>query len=1162
VSLLDDLESLSNLDTEPQGPARPLNMMEKLQALAGELNAPPPEVVEQEVLKPYKNLSLQETKDYYAQIKAMSKEQLKQGRVPAVRGGQALLATARGTTLSLIKGIFTPVSAFVPDALWNKLEGTIEADKATRASFDTRLMGRPDPINQFMMGTGAELGGYFIPGTGIVKGANAVWQVGKGANLARNMAAGATTGAAFTTFAKHDSGEDRAWGIIRDMALGGVAEVAIWPILHSVTRSELGDKADEVIEAVAASRGITKEAAESEVAALRGGVNTQGVEVAREVEKAAVRAGAENTPLVSQARKLIEAWKKGSGGEWKIDAALPRDYGLRLDLEMPDGSAMPYHIKADPKQPLAFEQATVALKQMIQLAERQGQEIKIVSATAHNQGPISRFVNIFNGRTVRRERPVPDAPPKNSVSETGVVPPVGSKVDVASEGGVIKAEVVATESPLASPAASVPLMITKRMGLELKGLGYSEDAIRAMTPEEAHEVLSLGKGARRDPSPKAEAPGGEKLVQRSAEPSLESSVSQAKVEVKGTPPGDQPPASSSPAAGVPPGHLRVRLPNGQERIVKFSDVRVMVAQAKPGIEFRPHSNGSERRFVLDMKNGDFIPEPLDAPGGWWRSDMFTTEDPLAEFNHQTVKGFTHPDGSITLSVNPVTTVDTRLHQGLQDESGFLDRVENSARTDTKYRGGGHVILRPGNQRIRTPLHQIDPAIHATEDSGSKLATGNVFPTEYKSRSGKFAAGFNAKKTNPQDTNLMQYGGPKVEKPNSLVERSRLYMDVEEETLGNLKPSTARRVSRVIGEEGYVTRTEGKQVPGRKRITGTWRKDPVTGKWRLLDPSKTRVSTLQSHIITAGNSAEAVTLRNAARRLIHLGAPESTLVRGRVAHDVHKAAAETATMTLRDAANLDLGTVPFSSVREEAAHKGYRAVVTSDGVTLESTVTGESRTFAHTLEAMEALGRVPHVESGAKLEGVLEQAWNMGRDRGWDPEVDVKQFVPAEMADVAVRELVEGKRPLITMYTKDIGAAQDTLNALKKIQPGSQRLRMTVLEEGDRTMIAIYDPAEVQKIGTALDPALRKLGVRTTRMDPEGARIPEPPEKILADVHALPDGVDIFKGRDPSDALMYSFFKSKGMKEDLMKGRLQHDAQGPFRTYPPEVKRGLAKLLPC
>lgn len=48
----------------------------------------------------------------------------------------------------------------------------------------------------------------------------------------------------------------------------------------------------------------------------------------------------------------------------------------------------------------------------------------------------------------------------------------------------------ATAQPAATPAATVPLMITAQMRVDLGTRGYSREQIDAMTPQQAHDILS------------------------------------------------------------------------------------------------------------------------------------------------------------------------------------------------------------------------------------------------------------------------------------------------------------------------------------------------------------------------------------------------------------------------------------------------------------------------------------------------------------------------------------------------------------------------------------------------------------------------------------------------------------------------------------------------
>ena len=44
-----------------------------------------------------------------------------------------------------------------------------------------------------------------------------------------------------------------------------------------------------------------------------------------------------------------------------------------------------------------------------------------------------------------------------------------------------------------SKNVSIPLMMTKKMRLELKALGYSEKDVKSFTPKEANDIIDMGK---------------------------------------------------------------------------------------------------------------------------------------------------------------------------------------------------------------------------------------------------------------------------------------------------------------------------------------------------------------------------------------------------------------------------------------------------------------------------------------------------------------------------------------------------------------------------------------------------------------------------------------------------------------------------------------------
>jgi hypothetical protein len=171
-----------------------------------------------------------------------------------------------------------------------------------------------------------------------------------------------------------------------------------------------------------------------------------------------------------------------------------------------------------------------------------------------------------------------------------------------------------------------------------------------------------------------------------------------------------------------------------------------------------------------------------------------------------------------------------------------------------------------------------------------------------------------------------------------------------------------------------------------------------------------------------------------------------------------------------------------------------------------------------------------------------------------------------MVDTAVKEMALGQRPLMTMYVKDQQLDVDNLaqimGGIRKSSPELADVQMLEVGPRDgRRMIALFRESAVKDVIVKYRGALKVLGVDPLR-SVMGNKVLRPVPEILADIAKLPDGLDILKGRDPSDAFMYTWLKSKGMKEEFLQGKLLSDSQGPFRTYPPEVKSGFGKLPPC
>jgi hypothetical protein len=189
-------------------------------------------------------------------------------------------------------------------------------------------------------------------------------------------------------------------------------------------------------------------------------------------------------------------------------------------------------------------------------------------------------------------------------------------------------------------------------------------------------------------------------------------------------------------------------------------------------------------------------------------------------------------------------------------------------------------------------------------------------------------------------------------------------------------------------------------------------------------------------------------------------------------------------------------------------------------------------------------------------------------------------------DQAFQEVVTAGRPGMEMYVKpqreQVGAAQVSrekgargltetqvavatpatrvqaiLDSLAEKAPQARSLRVWAAEElvNGRQKLFVYDQ---RKVGQILEQY--RAGFEAFGVEVKGKPITEVLQQIDT---KIPDGLDILKGRDPSDGFMYSWYKSKSLKEEFMRGKLLEDSQGKYRVFPPEEKRArFAELPPC
>jgi len=296
-------------------------------------------------------------------------------------------------------------------------------------------------------------------------------------------------------------------------------------------------------------------------------------------------------------------------------------------------------------------------------------------------------------------------------------------------------------------------------------------------------------------------------------------------------------------------------------------------------------------------------------------------------------------------------------------------------------------------------------------------------------------------------------------------------------------------------------------------------------------------------------AELSTQRRAAQVLLRKGISGDTSVLVAVAGDSHVPMQNVqSTQKLRDLASMSLPLANLTELQDAASERGLKAIPFGTKIALQSP-RGYSRDFADSLEAMEAVQRIPHAEGTGKVEKDLELAWKMGSMRAWDPDVDVNRFLPTSMHEQAIGELVQGRKNLVPVYTKDEGALRGTVAELER-QMGvpADTLKVLALPDMDnmgRKAFVLYNKDAVTLSAAKNRDALRFLGVEQRDVD-----------QILQALSrkGKGNGIYVLSGRPAEDAALYTYWRDAGAKELWEQGRIEQDSLGPYRRYTKEAKQ--------
>ncbi len=569
---------------------------------------------------------------------------------------------------------------------------------------------------------------------------------------------------------------------------------------------------------------------------------------------------------------------------------------------------------------------------------------------------------------------------------------------------------------------------------------------------------------------------------------------------------DLPPA---PEVQLPPqtrnAQVWVRDSSGKSVQKKLTELKPFLDLAQAGrpilSQFRAHPDGMTRHGFINLHNGTVEIEPVgNYSEGYFRHRYFYQQDPQSQMVDMP-RLFVHGDGTATIAVAPTTTVRKEPLFANRLEGGPMDSIE--ARQHIPY---NEAQLLEGAQFARANSPNAGPGMVAEQVSpGSpraylKRSYEPGQPDEVRT-GGTFRAGFNPRKMEPKD----QFGRP--QDPN-----------YGQATAVVREPLSANRDFKYYGEARQL------------------------GRDATSDP----------HLVTA---------RDAARVLLRKGMSPDTRINVRLTPaSFAYAPEEQASWTLRDLVNQEFGLTDLSYLQEEASYRGMKATPKGKGIILEATDGSYKKEFPSQVEALEAVGRLSPAAEGPKIERELERVWGYGFERSFDADIDSDIYRPVEFMESGVKELMVGRRPLVTVW----GAADDTGTAEGNLRSAVEGLAksaglnpqaFTVLplpvpSQRGRAQYAIFNDLAVRQMLGRFAPALKHVGVDIQPSIDETLR------RLAAKKHGL---AFLYGGdRDPMDSLLYTYLRERGEKELWSKAEVSVDALGPYRKFSTgirdEVKR--------
>jgi len=1040
----------------------------------------------------------------------------------------------------------------------------------------------------------------------------------------RTVGAAAATGGAFSAAARLNDGQSRFAHIAVGAAGAGAFEALALPLWNRAWKAELGKKVSErIVENIQARTGLPRSEVEKIVTKVRVGPDVRDPESARLVVEAEKMLKPEQAQTLAQsptglnARKVLEVEEKvhpPSAPTVHSENASPLPQGVmaRFWFSTGEGQPVPFDVTREPAVIERFLQTYRST-----LAE--GSPLKVTHHQYRSVGDHDVLMKYIQARNQAGSQPKDLGAPKGTIAETGKMPEVGETVQIIEPDGSRSAAKVAEwmEEPTdkattwthpvpegaAGPTQEVLNVVEKvPSGLSIEEKKRTEENILRLTkkkeeilrrlpavesypvgtkikelPErqELNEIerqIKYHKALLKQQTVTTEMAVGPRRIVWNPSRLEEESYAQTGLRTmqvqhgigpqEGAPPQKKPTLKTKPEKPPEPpmGYIYVEKGSGRRELVPINRVAQVVAAPKglPRLRPGPHPNGMPRMGVLFLDKPEVHIEGFGQQGGRVQK-MFGEVDPEMAY-YRPVPFYLHDD-RVQFSITPMEPVEVSTRYGYQWEHGPITSTtqEGEIISDVLEAARNRESLGvPSQNVVAGGLWTRAPKRGETVPFEREVKYGaGIVPKKLRGEP-DLATGWRPKER-PVQYELDEFGnirldaqGKPIVKMESLLQfagrrmfKKTGYGEIQREV--ELLEDTPE-FQEMIREFGGFGNFEGQARSIYSLVPEDIRELPIDF---TLRPEMRTLENMQP---------EWAVLKQSARIMLDRGFDPGTRVSATIAKSVHAPNKGVPLGTLEELANIELGLPTPARLIDEAAWRGFAIRYKGAGVDLIAP-DGKVSHYKDQLSALAKIESLPIARVPYKVEGELEARWSLGRSN-FDTFADSSRFLPVKLQEVTLTKIATGERPLGEFRTDSeemfdaamraiLDRAPEKENVIKWMRAAEPR------EDWPGVRMIVWNEPAVKKIATDWAPDLEMLTPFTRQQfNPK-----EPGSHIISVIDRAPHGLDIFKGRDPKSAIMYSWMRQFNMRKEYMSGIAMQDEFGPYRVFSLEQKKAF-KMEPC